>query len=138
MEQFLNIDPSSKRGRKPIEEKLKDEIEQLQFNNSRPAAKCLVTNPDDRSERRPWRRLLQPARHIIIASEIYKQERASYGTIQGYRLWWVLPPTTDDGLCHQCLTLRNHIAYIHKEICHTDPGTIEGKKQETREHNLVL
>ena len=29
MEQFLNIDPSSKRGRQPMEEKLKDEIEQL-------------------------------------------------------------------------------------------------------------
>ena len=69
-----------------------------------------MTNPDDRRQRRPGRRLLKPARHIIIDSELYKEERVSYGTIWAYRPWWVLPPTSDDGLCHWCLTLRNHIA----------------------------
>ena len=110
MELFFDIDPITKAGRKSIAKELKDEIESLWFNNSRVAAKSLVTNPDNRAERKPGRRLSRPARHIIISSDIYKEGRASYGTIWNYRLWWVLPPTSDDGLCHWCMSLRNHIA----------------------------
>ena len=79
-----------------------------------------------------------PARHIIIESAIYKEKRASYGTIWAYRLWYVLPPTSDDGICHQCLALRNHIAQIHREIPQTDPKSDEGKRQENTKHHLVL
>lgn len=81
MEEFLDIDPTTKAGRKPIAKELKDEIEKLWMDNSRAAAKTLVTNPYNRAQRRPGRRLLRPARHIIIASDIYRERRASYGTI---------------------------------------------------------
>lgn len=97
---FLDIDPETKAGRKPIDKKLQDEIGQLWLDNSRCAAKCMVTNPSNRAERKPGRRLIMPARHIIIRSDIFQEERASYGTIWAYRLWYVLPPATDDGLCH--------------------------------------
>ena len=137
-EKFLDIDPVTKAGRKSIDKELKDEIERLWLSNSRAAAKTMVTNPENRSERRPGRRLSKPAIHIIVSSDIYKEKRASYGTIWNYRLWWVLPPVSNDGLCHWCLTLRNHIAYIHKQIPHTDPESIEGKKQENQNHSLRL
>ena len=81
MEQFLNIDPSTKAGRKPIETKLKEEIESLWLDNSRVAAKSFVTNPNNRAQRRPGRRLVKPARHIILDSDLYQEGRASYGTI---------------------------------------------------------
>ena len=88
-EEFLNLDPSSNAGRKAIGEDLKEEIERLWHNNSRVAAQCLVTNPENRTQRRPGRRLTKPPRQIIIASEIYIyiyiQGRASYWTIWGYR-----------------------------------------------------
>ena len=38
---------------------------------------------------------MMPARDIIIKSDIYKEKRASYGTILANRLWYVLPPTSD-------------------------------------------
>ena len=79
-----------------------------------------------------------PARHIIIKSDIYREKRASYGTILANRLWYVLPPTSDDGICHWCLALRNHIAYIHKKIPHTNPESDEGKLPENRKYNLIL
>ena len=114
-EEFLEIDPRTKKGRKPIAKELKEEIELLWQNNSRAAANCQVTNPNNRAQRKTGRRLIMPARHIIIKSKIYKEKRASYGTILVNRLWYVLPPTSDDGICHWCLALRNHIAYIHKK-----------------------
>ena len=98
--EFFEVDPMTKAGRKPIDQELKDEIGQLWLDNSRCAAKCMVTNPSNRAERKPGRRLIMPARHIIIRSDIFQEERASYGTIWAYRLWYVLPPATDDGLCH--------------------------------------
>ena len=79
-----------------------------------------------------------PARHIIIDSDIYKEKRASYGTIWTYRLWYVLPPTSDDGICHWCLALRDHIAYVHKEVPHTDPLSDEGKLAVNQWYNLHL
>ena len=79
--EFFEVDPMTKAGRKPIDQGLKDEIGQLWLDNSRCAAKCMVTNPANRAERKPGRRLVMPARHIIIGSDIFKEERASYGTI---------------------------------------------------------
>ena len=84
------------------------------------------------------RRLSKPARHIIIDSDLYKQERASYGTIWRYMPWLVLKPTSDDGLCHWCVLLRNYIAYFHKEVPHTDPDSEIGKRPENRKYNLRL
>ena len=71
----------TKAGRKPIDQELKDENGQLCLDNSRCAAKSMVTNPANRAERKPGRRLVMPARHIIIRSDIFKKERVSYGTI---------------------------------------------------------
>ena len=98
--EFLEVDPMTKAGRKPIDQELKDEVGQLWLDNSRCAAKCRIISPANRAERKPGRRLIMPARHIIIRSDIFKEERASYGTICAYRLWFVLPPASDDGLCH--------------------------------------
>ena len=80
-EQFINLDPIAKTGRKGIEKQLKVKIENLWLNNSRAAAKSLVTNPINRAERRPGRRLSKPARHITLESKIYKKGLASYGII---------------------------------------------------------
>ena len=126
-EDFLAVDPRTKAGRKGIDQRLKKEIERMWFDNSREGAQCFVTNPKNRGERKVGRRLAKPARHIILQSRLYKEHRVSYGTIWAYRLWWVLPPTKNDGLCHWCLKLRDHIAYIHKQIPQTDPRGIEGK-----------
>ena len=135
---FLDIDPSTNAGRKVIDESVKKEIELLWLNNSRQAAKCSVTNPANRSERKTGRRLSKPARHIILESNLFKDQIVSYGTIWKYRLWWVLPPTCNDGLCHWCLELRNLIAYVHKQIPHTDPLSIEGRKPDNHEKQLKL
>ena len=97
-----------------------------------------MTNQKNRGERKVGRRLAKPARHIILQSRLYKEHRVSNGTIWAYRLWWVLPPTNDDGLCHWCLKLRDHIAYIHKQIPQTDPRSIEGKQPENRKNQLIL
>ena len=137
-EAFLVVDPCTKAGRKGINQSLKREIERLWFDNSREGAQCFVTNPKNRGERKVGRRLVKPARHIILQSDLYRDKRVSYGTIWAYRLWWVLPPTTNDGLCHWCLKLRDHIAYIHKQIPQTDPKCIEGKRPENRENQLTL
>ena len=51
-EDFLDLDPKTKAGRKPIEKVLRDEIELLWQNNSREAAKCPVTNPENRAQGR--------------------------------------------------------------------------------------
>ena len=80
-EQFINLDPIAKTGRKGIEKELKVKIENLWLNNSRAAAKSLVTNPNNRGERRPGRRLSKPPRHIILEYEIYKKGLAAYRTI---------------------------------------------------------
>ena len=80
-EEFINLDPNSKSGRKAIGNELKEKIELLWHNYSCAGAKTLVTNPNNRSERRPGRRLSKPARHIILESEIHKKQLASYGTI---------------------------------------------------------
>jgi len=34
--------------------------------------------------------------------------------------------------------LRNHIAYIHRQIPHTDPESDEGKLPESKKHHLHL
>ena len=137
-EAFLDVDPCTKRGRKPIGQSLKKEIERLWYDNSREGALVFVTNPKNRGERKVGRRLTKPARHVIIQSSLYKDKRVSYGTIWGYRLWWVVPPTMNDGLCHWCMKLRDNIAYIHKHIPQTDPTSDEGKQRENRENRLTL
>ena len=78
------------------------------------------------------------ARQIIISSDIFQEERASYGTIWAYRLWFVLPPASDNGLCHWCLDLRNNIAWMHKEVPHTDPDSDEGKLPVNHQHHLYV
>ena len=86
-ETFLDVDPVTKSGRKAVDASLKQEIEKLWIDNSRGGANCYVTNPENRNERIIGRRLTKPARHIIIESKLYKEKRASYGTIWRYRMW---------------------------------------------------
>ena len=47
--EFLEVDPMTKEGRKLIDQELKDEIGQLWLDNSRCAAKSMVTNPANRA-----------------------------------------------------------------------------------------
>ena len=86
-ETFLDVDPVTKSGRKAVDASLKQEIEKLWIDNSREGENCYVTNPENRNKRVIGRRPTKPARHIIIESKLYKEKRASYGTISRYRIW---------------------------------------------------
>ena len=81
-----------KRGRFEISEELKQKIKQVWISNSRPAAKLMVCNPQNRNDRRPGRRLCKPALQIMLQCPLvntkYRQSgEISTTTFRKYRPW---------------------------------------------------
>ena len=88
-----------------ISEDLQKKIVDEWIDNCRPAAKSMVTNPNNRADKRPMLRLTMPKLHIMLKCPFVKTKMNPEGevstrTFENYKPWWIKNPCQSDGLCH--------------------------------------
>ena len=86
---FTDLTPA-KRGRHEISDELKKRIEKVWIENARPSASKDVTNPKNRSDKRPLYRLQIPAVHVMlncnfVRTSINPEGEVSTTTFSKYR-----------------------------------------------------
>ena len=133
-ENFTDLEPA-KRGRVCISEDLQKKIVDEWIDNCRPAAKSMVTNPNNRAEKRPMLRLIMPKLHIMlkcpfVRTKVNPEGEVSTRTFENYKPWWIKNPCLSDGLCHYCDERRQKIGQIHRMFKETNPE-YEYKDRET-------